>query len=143
MVKLKTLNIMKTKIKLLAALILVASSFTAFSIDPPKTGKNVQVLPALAGTLKVLYFNADEKNITIRIYTDNGLIFKDKVKISEDEKGFIKRYDVSEIKSEEFWVEIGDSDMASKFRVKQDEKGKLWATYWDDYLPATTSVAAN
>ena len=143
MVKLKTLNIMKTKIKLLAALILVASSFTAFSIDPPQAEKNVQVLPALAGTLKVLYFNADEKNITVRIYTENGLIFKDKVKIAEDEKGFIKRYDVSEIKSEEFWVEIGDSDMASKFRVKQDEKGKLWATYWDDYLPATTAVAAN
>ncbi len=143
MVKLKTINIMKTQIKLLATLLLIAGSFSAFSIDPPQTEKNVQVLPATAGTLKVLYFNGNEKNITVRIFNENGLIFKDKVKISEDQAGFIKRYDVSKIESSEFWVEIGDSDVSSKFRVLQDEKGNLWATYWDDYLPATTAVAIN
>jgi len=143
MVKLKTINIMKTQIKLLATLLLITSSFAAFSIDPPADTKNVQVLPATAGTLKVLYFNPNEKNVTVRIYDEKGLLFKDLVKIEKEQNGFIKRYDVSEIKSAEFWVEIGDNDQSSKFRVTQDTKGNIWATYWDDYRQQGEALAAN
>lgn len=143
MVKLKTTNKMKTQIKLLAALILIASSFTAFSTEPPATNKNIQVLPAAAGTLKVLYFKPEQKNVTVRIYTEKGLLFKDIVKIDKNQKGFVKRYDVSQITSAEFWVEIGDEDEASKFRVTQDAKGNLWAAYWDNYTPAGEAIAAN
>ncbi len=143
LVKLKTINIMKTQIKLLATVFLLVSSFAAFSIDPPANKTNVQVLPATAGTLKVLYFNPDEKNVTVRIYDEKGLLFKDLVKIDKDQDGFIKRYDVSEIKCSEFWVEIGDKDQATKFRVTQDAKGNLWASYWDNYKQPGEALAAN
>ena len=134
---------MKTQAKFLAIVLLIASSMTAFAVNPPDSKKNIQVLPAQAGTLKVLYFNPTEKNVTIRMYNDNGLLFKDVVKVNKEEQGFIKRYDVSQIECQEFWVEIGDKDQASKFRIKKDAKGNLWATYWDDYQQTGSVLAAN
>ncbi len=134
---------MKTQVKIFATLFLMITSLAAFSVDPPNTEKNVQVLPAEAGTLKILYINPDEKQVTVRIYNEQGLVFKDLVKIKDNEKGFIKRYDITSMKCDEFWVEIGDSDMASKFRVKKDADGNLWATYWDDFSQHSPAVAAN
>jgi hypothetical protein len=133
---------MKLQTKMIAVLLLVATSLSAFSVNPPDQKKNVQVLPAASGILKVLYMNEGEKKVTVKMYDASGLIYQDEVKIKDD-KGFIKRYDVSQVEGTEFWIEIGDSKISTKFHVTKNGKGNFYATYWDEFTPAVNVVAAN
>ncbi len=134
---------MKLRTKMIAVLLLVATSMSAFSVNPPENRKNVQVLPAQAGTLKVLYVNEGEKKVTVKIFNETGLLFKDEVKIKDTDNGFIKRYDVSELEGSKFWIEVGDSKMSTKFQITQDASGNVWAAYWDEFTPAANAVAIN
>lgn len=133
---------MKLQAKMIAVLLLVATSMSAFSVNPPDQKKNVQVLPAAAGTLKILYMNEGEKKVTVKMFDATGLIYQDEVKL-KDENGFIKRYDVSQVEGTDFWIEIGDSKMSTKFHVTINEKGTLYATYWDEFSPVKNTVAVN
>ncbi len=129
---------MKT-LKTIATLFLLVISVAAFSTEPPAKSKNVQVLPAHPGTLKVLYVNPKAKYVDIRLCNEDGVFFTDRVKVVQ--KGFIARYDVSSVSADEFWIEIADSDSSVKYRIQQDGWGNLWATYWD-YPSVESSVIA-
>ncbi len=120
---------MKTRINILATLIFLVASIAAYSTEPPV--RNVQVLPAEEGILKVLYYNPAVKKATVKIFNENGLVFQDQVRIDRNEDGFLKRYEIRDCKSQVFWVEIGDKDMSYRFKVRQDHNGKMYATYWD------------
>lgn len=118
---------MKTTIQSLATLLLLIVSSASYSVDPPAQ-RNLQVMPAESGILKLLYVNPEADEVKIRICNDAGVFFTDKVKVKEN--GFLARYNVRDITCEEFWVEISDEDTVTRFRITQDEWGNLRAAYW-------------
>ena len=122
-------------------MLLIVASHAAFSAEPPSK-KNVQVLPASEGILKVLYYNPSVRNVTVKIFNEDGLVFQDNVKIDKGENGFMKRYVIEDRTSSVYWVEIADEDTAYRYRVLQFSNGKMWATYWDDYSTIDHAIAA-
>jgi hypothetical protein len=132
---------MKTTIKTLATMFLILVTSAVFSMDPPDK-KNVQLLPAEQGKIKVLYVNPKAENVTIKIRNINGVLHTEKIKMEED--GFIVRYDLSDVKCQDLSIEVTDEDTSTRFRIEKDPiAGSLYATYWAQPSNSSQLVASN
>jgi hypothetical protein len=131
---------MKTTIKTFATMFLLFVTSAVFSMDPPSK-RNVQILPSDSHKIKVLYVNPDSDKATIRIHTADGLFFSETIKTQND--GFLARYDLSSLESNEFWIEVSDEDTSTRYRVTQDSFGNLTAAYWAQPSNSNQLVASN
>lgn len=129
---------MKLQVKILAVLILVAGISTAsMATDPKKKDVAIKILPSgKAGLVKLLYVNPDEKAAVVTLHSANGVIFTETVRSSRFNKGFIKLYDVSMLKSGTYWLEVQDSELSVKYELALKD-GNMWVNYWNNYLPSS------
>lgn len=133
---------MKLQVKILAVLLLVAGISTAsMATDPKKTDVAVKILPSgKSGLLKLLYVNPGQKNVEIKFYGTKGLLFAENVKSNRFKDGFIKFYDIKELKPGTYWLEVIDTEQSVKYEIALT-KNTMWVNYWDNYLPADQAVA--
>lgn len=141
---------MKLQFKLLAVLLLVAGISTATMAqnsdeqEPKKKETAVKILPSGdAGLLKLLYVNAGEKKVEVKMYDENGLLFKEDVRGNrfKGTDGFIKFYNISELKPGTYWLEVTDSQRSVKHEMSMTEDGTMWVNYWDNFMPVNQVVA--
>jgi len=118
-------------------------SFAAFASDPIGKIPQVKLLPTEAGMVKVLYVNDIEKKVSIKIFGQEGLLIKDKVKLADDDNGFLRSYNLKELEPGIYWIEIADSSMSVKYQVTYQNNQIVWAKYWDGMLPADEGLASN
>jgi len=118
-------------------------SFAAFASDPIGKNPQVKLLPTEAGMVKVLYVNDIEKKVSIKIFGQEGLLIKDKVKLADDDNGFLRSYNLKELEPGIYWIEIADSSMSVKYQVTYQNNQIVWAKYWDGMLPADEGLASN
>ena len=126
-------------------MITVFSFGVANATEPEGKESVVKILPSKKGSIKVLYINASEKKVDIRIYGHKGLIIKDQITSDKFDKGFVKIYNLNNLKTGEYFVEITDSGMSIKYPISIDKKGsnKVWAKHWDKYEPQKQVIASN
>ena len=108
---------MKNKITRIAGLIVFLTA--AFSYTWAQTNEpTVKILPSNnRGLIKVLYVVDTESSVDIKFYNDEGFIDSDRVKAGSFYKGFIKRYDVSQINSKNYWIEISNADLSVTYSI--------------------------
>jgi len=99
-------------------IILFATSFTAVNARQLGGEPPVKILPTTQqGILKVLYASETGKGVEVRFYNEDKTLILDKIKGVRDPNGFIKKYDISRLKSEDFWVEVSSADMDVTYRI--------------------------
>ncbi|MBL7852423.1 MAG: hypothetical protein JNN04_16075 [Cyclobacteriaceae bacterium] len=131
---------MKKKIILLAGFVIALTASAAVyaqSVDPA-----VKILPAAEqGTLKVVYARQAAQTVTVKFIDENGLLKTDRIKPGSFNQGFLKKYDVSRIKSGKFWIEVSADDLIVRYRLVQDQNGRyvpyLEQTIYNHPLVAT------
>jgi len=116
---------MKTSSLITAGLmILLATSFTAVTARQLGAEPPVKILPTTQnGILKVLYASEIGKGVEVRFFDENKTLVFDKIKGPRDLNGFIKKYDISRLKSENFWIEVSSANMDVTYKIIPSEDG--------------------
>ncbi len=108
---------------LMAVVILLASVSAMAQVEA-----NVKILPAAdAGIIKLLYAYNSEKPVTVSFY-DDALISSDRVKGVSSPHGFLKKYDIKNITSSVFWIEIKSIDLEVTYKMEKSKSGKFIPT---------------
>ncbi len=128
---------------LLTLAIATLISFASFASDPIGKSQSVKILPTKAGMVKILYVNSHEKKVNVKIIGQEGLVIKDKVKLTEDDNGFLRSYNLKQLEPGTYWIEISDSSTAVKYQVTYQNNQIVWAKYWDGMMPADEGLASN
>lgn len=114
---------MKTLILLTGVIVALTVSFavTAQSNDPA-----VKILPAAEqGTLKLVYAHDSRNPVVVKFIDENGLLKTDHIRAGSFNHGFLKKYDVSRIQAASFWVEVSSGDLTVRYKMVNDQKGRL------------------
>jgi hypothetical protein len=116
---------MKTSSIITAGLfILFATSFTAVNARQSGGEPPVKILPTTQqGILKVLYAAETGKSVDVRFFNKDKVLGFDKIKGDHNFNGFIKKYDISRLKSENFWIEISSASMDVTYKIIPLEDG--------------------
>jgi hypothetical protein len=126
---------MKTKKSILLALgaTLIASTitFAQSNSDLPI----VKILPYREeGFLRLLYMGDQGEPVTVSFYKGNTLISKDKVETDDLPKGFIKLYDVSNLKYGNYKVKVTSMGNSISHAFNISKKEPIWTQYWTTQL---------
>ena len=136
---------MKTLGKILA-LVLIFSFSQSEATDPGKkknTSKKevttVKLLPSSPGFIKVLYVNGMAGDVNVSI-SGSEISFREKISLTDSGNGFLKRYDLTDLKKGTYSIKVTDSVMSIEFQVEKRENNTVWAKYWDAFLPEPATV---
>lgn len=114
---------MKTRI-LLTGVITALTAF--FSVTAQSNDPAVKILPAAEqGILKVVYAHDSRNPVVVKFIDESGLLKTDRISAGSFNHGFLKKYDVSRIQSRSFWVEVSSGDLTVRYKLINDEKGRL------------------
>ena len=115
---------MKTQSIIFAGLLMISGVIAAGAqeINEPA----VKILPtAKHGIIKVLYaYNNSRQSVRVRFFDEDGELLTDKIKANEMDNGFIKKYDVRNIASKVFFVEVSSEAMSFIYKLTASPDGK-------------------
>jgi hypothetical protein len=108
---------MKIQTIIAAGLLVILSSAvvptSAQSFDEPA----VKILPTTQkGLLKVHYAYDADQGVNVRFYNEQGQILSDEVK-GAFPNGFSKKYDVRNITSKNFWIEVTTANISVTYKL--------------------------
>jgi len=133
---------MKLSTKIFAALLTLVS-FNLMATTPAQEAPVVKVLPSdEAGFVKLLYVNNETKHVSITFYDTKGMIIKDKIKAHKFDGGFVKLYDLSDLKDGRYWVKVSDSNTEVKYEIVHSNEKQIWASYWSNSIPSDKVIAS-
>ena len=133
---------MKLKTTILAVALTVLSA-AAFANKGANGDPVIKILPSQeANILKLLYVNDMDGTVQVKFYKGSALIKRDRVKGKDFEKGFVKNYDLSELKAGIYQVEIVSEGMSVKYELSVNPDKPLWARSWSGHLPAGQAIAS-
>ncbi len=133
---------MKLKTTFLAALLTVFS-IAAFAGEPSKGVPTIKLLPSkVPNVLKILYVNDRSDQVKVKLYNKKGLVKKDIIRPGNYNKGFVKNYDLSNLKTGRYWVEISVKGMSVKYEIQTTNNEPIWATHWKNYFPDEKVIAS-
>ena len=114
---------MKTQSIILAGLLMISGIVAAQAqeINEPA----VKILPTTKrGIIKVLYAYNSGQSVLVKFFNEDGVLLTDKIKGKEFNNGFIKKYDVRNIATETFFVEISSETMSFIYKLTASADGK-------------------
>ena len=134
---------MKLTTTLLAAVLFTAFSFSAIAQNSEATETVAKILPHKeAGFVKVLYMSPSSKTVLIKFHGKDGVIIRDYVKNTDG--GFTKVYDLNELPTGNYTVEIIDKGMSVKYPLNYNKYHQVvWAAQWQDYKFESTLATAS
>jgi hypothetical protein len=107
----------------LAFATMMALTATAQEIDASR----VKILPSSDNKIiKVLFAMQTDDVVDVKFFSDGGMVKRDKI-TGPFEKGVMKRYDVSEINSRDYWIEVTSGCLKVTYRVRPDRRGKSFS----------------
>lgn len=114
---------MKNRLTIIAgvvtALCLAFASAKAQANEPA-----IKILPSTQkGIFKVLYAYASDQPVTVKFFNEEGLIETDNINPKEFQRGFFKKYDVRNIESGSFWVEVAGPTHAATYKMIESKNG--------------------
>lgn len=132
---------MKTQKTILATLAIVLASTFSFA-QTNNNESEVRVLPhSESGLMRLLYSGDSQELVTVKFYSGNALLYKDKVKADNYEKGFIKLYDLRKLGAGDFKVVVETSGKSTGYAFNIDRENKIWAEYWNNYTSKSSNLA--
>jgi hypothetical protein len=132
---------MKTQKTILATLAIVLASTFSFA-QTSNNNAEVRVLPHNeSGIMRLLYSGDNKELVTVKFYSGNALLYKDKVQADKYEKGFIKHYDLRKLGTGDFKVVVETSGKSTGYAFNVDRENKIWAEYWNNYTSKDSNIA--
>ncbi len=125
---------------LLVILSTTVATTNAQSFDEPA----VKILPTnQKGILKVLYAYDANQSVKITFFNDKGLILSDEVKGESLSNGFSKKYDVRNITSESFWIEVASDNISVTYKLTESMDRKTYVPFLEKTTYSHSLVASN
>lgn len=84
----------------------------------------VKVVPgAERGTVKVIYAQAPVTAVEVKFIGNEGVVMQDKI-TSLSQKGFIKKYNISRLEANSYWIEIKSPELSVTYKLEVGRDGK-------------------
>jgi hypothetical protein len=132
--KFKTTNHMKTKTIIFGVVIAAISIFTITNTKAQGQEPAIKVVPgAQPDMIKVLYGYDTDKLVEVRFTNADGIIKTDRISGKDFKGGFLKKYDVENMKGSSFWVEVESPELSVTYKMTAAKNGK-----WSAQLEKTT-----
>lgn len=117
------------KTKLIIAAIAIVGFFSTHVRAQIGDEARIKILPSKAGILKVHYAMEINEPITVKFYNrQDGLLGTDVIK-GEYTKGLMKRYNVKNITSRDFWVEVSSPKLTVTHHVVPSKNKQSFTAY--------------
>jgi opacity protein-like surface antigen len=134
---------MKTKLTIIAGLVslltLAFSAASAQSVEPA-----VKIIPAAQpGVFKVIYAYDTDQAVKVKFFNKSGLLELDNVRPEKFSNGFSKKYDVSNIESGDFWVEVAASNISVTYKMTKSKSKKTYQPVLESTTYNNTLTALN
>lgn len=134
---------MKTKI---LALGVIVAALSMLSVKVSKAQAlaepSVKVMASNEDQVKLIYGYAGAHDVDVKFIGSDGLIETDHISGKDFDNGFIKRYNVKNLRGKAFWVEVESAELSVLYRLTPARNGK-----WSAALEKTTfnypTVASN
>lgn len=134
---------MKTRTIIIASVMtLFSASFFGASAqqagEPP-----VKILPTDdQGVLKVLYAYDTDQAVEVKFLNEDGVLTRDKIKANTFQNGFSKKYDVRNISSRNFWIEVSSPSLMVTYKMTESNDRRAYVPILEK-TTYNTLVAAN
>ncbi len=135
---------MKNQTILSAALIILFSA--AFTVVNAQVGSGpaVKILPSADKNIfKILFAYASEKPVDISFFDGSELLGSDRIKAKHFGQGFLKKYDLSNIKSKSFTVEISSENVDVVYKMVESKDHKTYVPELEKTTYKNSLVASN
>ena len=122
---------MKTQSIILVVLVmLIGTAAQAQEVNVPA----IKILPMPQhGILKVLYAYNSGQPVNVKFFDDDAVLFSDKIKANAFLTGFSRKYDVRNIASKTFYVEVSSESLSVTYQLTKSEDG-------NDLIPVLENV---
>ncbi len=112
---------MKTQSIILVVLVmLIGTAAQAQEVNVPA----IKILPMPQhGILKVLYAYNSGQPVNVKFFDDDAVLFSDKIKANAFRNGFSRKYDVRNIASKTFYVEVSSETLSVTYQLTKSEDG--------------------
>lgn len=126
---------MKTKFTILAGIFTFLSlafvSASAQTLEPA-----VKIIPTSEnGIYKLIFAYDSDQTVQVKFFNNKeGVLKLDRIQPEKFENGFSKKYDVSNIDSKDFWVEVSSSKLSVRYKMTKGSKA------YEPVLESTTFV---
>jgi hypothetical protein len=79
----------------------------------------VEILPAKEnGFVKILFVGGNSSNVRVKFYNEKGLYTVDVIGRNTFQKGFLKKYDIRNVRSgESFWIDVSQNDFIASYKM--------------------------
>ncbi len=134
---------MKTRTIIIASVVALFSvSFS--SANAQQAGEpSVKILPTdQKGVLKVLYVSDTDQPVEVKFLTKEEVLTSDKIKGTAFQNGFSKKYDVRNITSRNFWIEVSSPSLTVTYKMTESKDRKSYVPILEK-TTYNTLVAAN
>jgi hypothetical protein len=83
----------------------------------------VEILPAKEnGFIKVLFVGDNTADVHVKFYNEKGLYTVDAISRSTFQKGFLKKYDIRNVRvGESFWIDVSLNDFVTSYKMIQSK----------------------
>jgi hypothetical protein len=144
MIRNKKNNFMKLQSIIVTGLVVVlAASFTGASAQQLGEAP-IKVLPTKDnGILKIWFAAPGSQIVEIKFYDETGTLGSDRIEASNYPNGFSKKYDVRQVKSDSFWVEVSSPSMDVTYKLVSDADGHTLQAQLEKTTYNHVVVAAN
>ncbi len=134
---------MKTRTIIIASVVALFS-VSFFGANAQQTGEpSVKILPTdKKGVLKVLYAYDTDQAVEVKFLTEEGVLTSDKIKANAFQNGFSKKYDVRNITSRNFWIEVSSPSLVVTYKMTESKDRKSYVPILEK-TTYNTLVAAN
>lgn len=134
---------MKTKSIITAGLVALFSVSFFGAIAQQTSEPAIKILPTnQKGIIKVLYAYDSDQPVEIKFISEGEVLTYDKVKGEAFQHGFSKKYDVRNVKSKNFWVEVSSPSLMVTYKMTESNDRKSYVPILEK-TTYNTLVAAN
>jgi hypothetical protein len=118
---------MKTTSIIAAGLVMLLSAASFHANAQESTEPSVKILPTTEkGILKVLYAYDNDQDVSVRFFSAGETFCYDKVKAGKFENGFLKKYDVSKVFPNDFWIEVSSPALTVTYKMVKRKGQKTY-----------------
>lgn len=109
--------------------------------------QNSQVIKAIIlphneeGFVRLLVTEHNNEPVTVLFKKGNRIITKDRIKTDDYEKGFIKLYDIGNLKNGDYKIEIQNQDNVLSYDFTTKSNESVAAQFWKTQLNNNTRLA--
>lgn len=135
---------MKTKAILCGMVVAAISTFVM-----SQARAQVQDVPAVkvistdqTDVIKVIYGYSTNSPVSIKFMNSQGTVYQEKLAGRDVEKGFMKKYDLVNMKDDDLWVEVDGQELSVTFKMATSKNGK-WSAQLEKVTHNFPAIALN